>query len=405
MDKYTGCYGGHAKPSEIQEWLLTNIKANIMRQASGMPRTTLNIWGAPGTSKTSVVKQLSQRKVEFNGQEQNISVIDIPLAQIEEMGDILGFPDAEILMSNGKVAYWVKAVNEVIKTYTEKGYSPTQKQRTTYAPPSWVPTQAKPGVILFDDGNRASQRIMKGLMQLVQDYKTIGWEIPAGWTICFTGNPDNRMNQVTAMDTAQLTRMKHITLECDAMEWATWAEGAGIDKRGIGFVLMYPEMILGSLRTNPRSLTEFFYSLATYTDLKDEAQYRACMLDAQASLDDETVEAMMVYLTRDCEICIDPLDILEDTDNALIKVHDLMDRREPRIDIVSVTMNRFVAFVTSKKYEFKEEHVEAFKKWAESPDMPKDAMFGAMSRLSGCAVGRKLCSTQLGAVLDMYKKQ
>lgn len=79
-------------------------------------------------------------------------------------------------------------------------------------------------------------------MQLVQDYRTISWRIPRGWTIVFTGNPDNRYNQVTTMDTAQLTRMKHITLEVDAKEWAIWAQENKIDKRGINFVLRYPEM-------------------------------------------------------------------------------------------------------------------------------------------------------------------
>ena len=54
----------------------------------------------------------------------------------------------------------------------------------------WVPKEEKPGIILFDDGNRASPRILKGMMQLIQDYRTISWSIPDGWTILFfTGNP------------------------------------------------------------------------------------------------------------------------------------------------------------------------------------------------------------------------
>ena len=50
-DVYRGCYGSKAKPSEIQDWIKFAIKKNIERQEVGLPRCTLNIWGAPGTSK------------------------------------------------------------------------------------------------------------------------------------------------------------------------------------------------------------------------------------------------------------------------------------------------------------------------------------------------------------------
>ena len=61
-------------------------------------------------------------------------------------------------------------------------------------------------------------------MQLVQDYKTIGWEIPAGWTILFTGNPDRQNYLVTTVDDAIITRQRHITMKPDAKEWAKWAQ-------------------------------------------------------------------------------------------------------------------------------------------------------------------------------------
>ena len=170
---YKGCYGSRAKPSKVKAWILKNIKENIESLKKGNSRSTLSIWGAPGTSKTSIVKQLSSEQIEFDGKMMEIQIIDVPLAQIEEMGDVLGFPVEEIEVKNESgQTFWVKAVDSVISLAIQNGNLLTGGKRTSYAPPSWVPTEARPGVILFDDGNRASQRIMKGLMQLVQDYRS-----------------------------------------------------------------------------------------------------------------------------------------------------------------------------------------------------------------------------------------
>jgi len=408
---YQGCYGASAKSSEVKEWVKWSVKANIERQANGAPRCTLNVWGAPGTSKTSVIKSLQNEQIEFDGVLQNIKVIDIPLAQIEEMGDVLGFPIDEMEMSHPQLqeTVWIRSLNSIVGQYVAKGYEETGNQRTIYAPPSWVPKDECPGVILFDDGNRASQRIMKGLMQLVQDYRTISWSIPRGWTIVFTGNPDNRYNQVTSMDMAQLTRMKHITLEVDAKEWAIWAESNNIDKRGINFVLRYPEMMIGKERTNPRSLTEFFYSLKDIQNLSDKNEYNRFTIEANASLDEETVACMSAFLTRDVELVIDPEMILERPEEAEKLLKKLIDKNEPRVDIVSVTMDRMVAFLLASNYQFKEDHIENFQKWMTNKNIPQDLQFSALHIIanSGWSYARQFVKSKelLAMVLDLFKKE
>lgn len=426
-DKYQGCYGMRVSPSKAKAWVKRNIESNIARQRSGLPRCTLNVWGLPGTSKTSIIKQLSSEKILFNGEEKNIKVVDIPLAQIEEMGDVLGFPveEVEVLLEvvepssreSVQSRTWIKAVDSIIGQYLKDGWSLTGNKRTTYAPPDWVPVESCPGVILFDDGNRASQRIMKGLMQLIQDYRTISWSIPAGWTICFTGNPDNRHNQVTSMDTAQLTRMKHITLEYNAREWATWAEGAGVDERGINFVLKYPEMMVGKERTNPRSLTEFFYSLKNYSNLSDKLQCDECMLEAYSSLDEETVTVLMKFLTCDVENVISPELILNDPDEAERKARRMMDNN--REDIIFLAMDRLTAHFLSSEYVFNPKHVESFERWIlmEREDstekeklyvVPRDLVYANLDNLANSRwkyVRQFISNPKLmDMVLNMYKK-
>jgi len=384
-DAMKGCYGSEVKPSQVSQWLIDNIMDNIGRET----KITLNIMSCPGVGKTSLVKQLAKKPVTWNGKDYDgFAVVDIPLAQIEEMGDVLGYPVEEIKMlkldADGKTVKdekWIKAVDSLIASYMDKGWTTENEQRTIYAKPSWVPTEERPGVILFDDGNRASQRIMKGLMQLVQDYRTISWTLPEGWTIVFTGNPDNRFNQVTSMDSAQLSRMKFISLVPDAVEWSVWAENNNIDKRLISFVLRYPEMMVGSERTNPRSLAEFGRALKRFPTL-DQESYKKCLIEANASLDKGTIETLMVFLQRDTELVIDPQSVLDDYEkNAKKQLENLMNRTEPRIDIVNVINDRLYAYIVSDNYVFDKKHVSNFQSWLLDPNLPKDCSYALVRRL------------------------
>ena len=274
---------------------------------------------------------------------------------------------------------WV--LKSLVDDMMKQGWKPTGKMPVTkYAPPSWVPTEERPGVLLFDDGNRASQRILKGLMQLVQDYRTISWELPKGWTIVFTGNPDNRFNQVTSMDTAQLSRMKFITLVPDAIEWSVWAENNDIDKRLISFILRYPEMLIGPERTNPRSLAEFGRAMKRFPNLDGE-NYKKCMIEAYASLDNTTVETMMVFFQRSLDLVIEPKDILEDYEkNAKEYVKKLMNKSEPRIDIINVINGRLYAYLVSDKYTFDKKHVANLHSWILDENIPKDTAYAFVRR-------------------------
>lgn len=334
------------------------------------------------TGKTSLVKSLASTPVEWNGRHYDgFQVVDIPLAQIEEMGDVLGYPVEEIKFTKDGKTKWIKAVDSLIRQFLDSGWDTDGEQRTIYAPPSWVPQEERPGVILFDDGNRASQRIMKGLMQLVQDYRTISWSLPKGWTIVFTGNPDNRFNQVTSMDSAQLTRIKHVTLEPDATEWAVWAENNDIDKRLISFILRYPEMMIGSERTNPRSLAEFGRALRRFPVLDGES-YKKCLVEAHASLDNTTVETMMTFFQRSAELVVDPKDILENYEkNAQKQLERLMNKQEPRIDIVSVMNDRLYAYIVSDNYKFEKKHAENLHKWILDKNLQKDLAYSLVRRL------------------------
>lgn len=388
---YEGCFGEQCKASQIVDFLVRLCEKNFVRPLT--ERWSANIWGHAGVGKTSLVKDMEKmpvmfqpsyekKPIEFSG----YKIVDIPLAQIEEMGDILGVPDDWVLIQKDSKRLWVLAKDSVISQFIKNGWDFVLENgrmvvETRTAPPEWVPKEERPGVILFDDANRASIRILKGIMQLVQNYRTIGWSIPAGWTICFTGNPDRQNYLVQTVDQAIITRQRHITMKPDAKEWAIWAENKKIDKRGINFILRYPEMMIGRTRTNLRTLTEFFVCLEKYPDV--ETSKELVHIDGMSLIDKETLEEFFVFASRDMKLVIEPEQVLEDVDKILPEIDKLMvGGKEPRVDILGITCDRIYAHILQDSYEVKEKHVTNFQKFISYEHVPEDLRHSLMKRIA-----------------------
>ena len=110
-------------------------------------------------------------------------------------------------------------------------YDPTPEDNRsgdeeTIFPPHWVPKEDGPGLLLLDDFNRADDRILRGIMQLLQNFELTSWKLPPKWQIVATANPEGGDYSVTPLDDAMLTRMIHATLDFDPKSWAIWAESA-----------------------------------------------------------------------------------------------------------------------------------------------------------------------------------
>jgi len=52
-------------------------------------------------------------------------------------------------------------------------------ETTIYLPPDWVPKadESGPGILLLDDINRADDRILRGLMQLLQEFEMFSMDL------------------------------------------------------------------------------------------------------------------------------------------------------------------------------------------------------------------------------------
>jgi intein/homing endonuclease len=338
---------------------------------------------------TAKIKQHCKKPVTWRGKNYpGYAVFDVPVAQFEEMGDLHGMPSRHVKLArkgNGQPEEtWV--AEEVVQGWFKDGWEimPSGGVRTMYAPPDWVPREEGPSILLLDDWNRTSVRIIKGTMQLLQNYGMVSWKLPAGCNIVLTANPDEQDYLVTSIDSAILTRIRSVTLVHDVKEWAVWAEGAGLDYRGINFLLRYPEMMIGNERTNPRTLAQCFRDMKRIPDISHKDQARRFQVLAASLLDEQTVSTLITFLDREIELIIEPEQILAGRDWTGIEAHmkKLMGGREKRVDVLGVICDRLYAKVVQPDCKPDKESIKNFQKFLLIDDIPEDMRHNICMRLS-----------------------
>jgi hypothetical protein len=307
-------YGTKCSSKEVEDFLRHTFAANARAEAAGRRKTPLCIWGQHGIGKTQLVEQLA---VELGYQWAYIAP-----AQFEEMGDLVGMPRV-VDQAHGQAA-------------------------TQFVAPDWVPRTEGPGILLIDDVNRADDRILRGIMQLLQNYELVSWKLPPQWQVVLTANPDGGDYSVTPMDFAMLTRMMHITMVFDLKRWAIWAEKNGVDPRGINFVLSYPEVITGE-RTTPRSLVQFFESISAIENLQDELPLVKMLGDA--CLDAATVTSFINFAGNRLNKLPSPQEILAADDfheQIAAPLRRIVVGDTKRVDILSVISTRLFNYLIAQ---------------------------------------------------------
>lgn len=319
-----------------------------LEQAPPARPTPVCIWGMHGIGKTEMVRLLAQEK--------NIPLVYIAPAQFEEMGDLIGMPRVDDSSEHRTV--------------------------TRFAPPAWTPTAEGPGILLLDDFNRADDRILRGIMQLLQYYELVSWSLPRRWLIVLTANPDGGDYSVTSLDDAMLTRMLHVTMTFDVNAWARWAEQAGVDYRGIHFVLAYPELMSGR-RTTPRSLVQFFQALPAFDRLEEHLPLLKML--GEATLDTETIEAFIQFVHLRLDRLPGPTEILETTDfDAMEKriTRLVRDGETRRMDMLSLLTGRINSHLLGRKSGLSAQETENLKRFILSDELPNDLRLAMAQQLT-----------------------
>lgn len=398
---YEGCYGERVTYEGLSEFLEDAFASNVEADEGGSDeRFATCVWGHSGIGKTGVIKQQCNKPVVWNGKKYpGYKVYDVPIAQFEEMGDLHGMPSRhirvkkDIAVSGAFVEKDSWVPEEVVESWIKDGWEVdhTSGIKTMYAPPDWVPTEPGPSILLLDDWNRASVRIIKGIMQLLQNYGMVSWKLPKGCNIVLTANPDEQDYLVTSLDSAILTRIRSVTLKHDPKEWAVWAQRNKLDSRGVNFVLQYPEMMVGHERTNPRTLSQCFRDMKRIPDLKSKESFLRFKMLASSLLDDQTVSSLIVFMERDVELIIEPEQILSGRDWRGIEKHmaKLVSGPEKRIDVLGVMCDRLYAHLVQKETEAKTSSIENFQKFLTMDEVPEDLRHNLCLRLARTKDGGK----------------
>ena len=135
---------GSQRTTNMKASRLTTVLENLLDQ----PWAAF-IWGAPGIGKSSIVRQIAERR--------RMPLIDIR-ASLLDPTDLRGIP-----MIQDGTAVW--------------------------CPPSFLPKKSdKPGILFLDEINAAPPLVQAALYQLILDRRVGEYELPEGWRIIAAGN-------------------------------------------------------------------------------------------------------------------------------------------------------------------------------------------------------------------------
>ncbi len=319
---------------ELKGFVNHIIENNRFLQKESKPPVAIEVVGESGIGKTSTIVELAK--------ENNLDFVKLNLAQIEELGDLVGFPvrqfqmykEVKVKASNDglnytaaqraaaskdvanmttkKVGQWVDelAVNE----YLKNGFKMTGKNRMSYCAPEWISDKKQGGILLLDDWNRADVRFIQAVMELIDRQTYISWSLPKDWHIILTANPDNGDYMVNSIDSAQKTRYITANLKFDVDVWARWAEEANIDTRCINFLLLNPELV--TQETNARSITTFFNSISSFDSFEDNLAM--IQMIGEGSVGSEFASMFTMFINNRLDKIVTPKELLTDQDESKI---------------------------------------------------------------------------------------
>jgi|TARA_R110000803_G_scaffold44209_2_gene93662 hypothetical protein len=323
--------------TELKGFVNHIINNNRYLQKDGKNPVSVEVVGESGIGKTSSIVELAaENKLKF---------VKLNLAQIEELGDLVGFPVrqfqmykekqvpvkkldnlsytaaqraaasadlANITTTTKKVGMWVDEL--AVQEYLKNGYKMTGKNRMSYCAPEWIADAKEGGILLLDDWNRADVRFIQAVMELIDRQTYISWTLPKDWHIILTANPDNGDYMVNSVDSAQKTRYVTANLKFDINVWAQWAEGAGIDTRCINFLLLNPELV--TQETNARSITTFFNAISSFDNFEDNLSL--IQMIGEGSVGDEFASMFTSFINNKLDKLVTPKDLLTHDNESYI---------------------------------------------------------------------------------------
>ena len=333
---------------EVFSYLLDN---NKQLEDKGLRPIAVGLEGEAGIGKTSLIEDVAK--------ERGMTLCKVNLAQLEEIGDLVGLPikEYEVAWIENNQVKQTRWMPENQTKNLDLRLKLTGKVRMSYAPPAWLPIEENPnGIILFlDDYTRANSMFMQASMEIINTASYISWKLPKYTSIVLSSNPDDGQFSVTSLDNAQKTRFINFNVKFNIEDWAKWAEKAEIDGRAINFELYYGNEIFkkhNNIQTvNPRSYTTFCKAIS---GLKDWNNPETLALILQISKgcflnDNDNIigNLFTLFVANKLDKLIQPKEMIElGWETLKPKMKDCVyDNGKFRPDIASILTIRFMNYV------------------------------------------------------------
>jgi len=323
---------------ELKQFVSHVVNNNKYLQENGKIPVAVNIEGEAGIGKTTTILQFTK--------DNNMDYVKLSLSQLEELGDLVGFPIKEFQVTKTtddgqKVTKWIP--ENVMPMYIQQKYVPTGEKRMTHAAPEWIQGKGENGLLILDDYTRADARFMQATMEIIDRQEYVSWKLPKGWTVILTSNPDNGDYQVTSLDEAQKTRFITSYLKFDLECWARWAEENEIDTRCINFMLLHPE--LTEKRANARSFTTFFNSISSLESFEESLPI--IQMIGEGSVGGEFATMFTMFINNKLDKLVTPKDVLTNNSWEYIKGQlksCIGEGNNYRADIASLMTTRLINY-------------------------------------------------------------
>jgi hypothetical protein len=319
--------------SELKDFLKHIIDNNRYLQSQDKQPVAIEVIGESGIGKTSSIIQ--------SAKELELDFVKLNLAQIEEIGDLVGFPIRQFEMSKDDNTEWVD--EHAFEEYVKLGYKSTARNRTSYCPPEWIANKNNGGILLLDDWNRADVRFIQAVMELIDRQQYISWVLPKDWHIILTANPDTGDYLVNSIDNAQKTRFISVNLKFDIDCWGKWAEENQLDNRCINFMLMNPELITNEV--NSRSVSMFFNSISSLKSFEESLPL--VQMIGEGSVGSEFSTMFVMFINNKLDKIISPKNIFEQDEKYVLNtLKSLVGKDDKyRADIASTLSTRIVNYL------------------------------------------------------------
>ena len=320
---------------ETKFFLKHIINNNRYLQSNNKPPVAVEVVGESGIGKTSSILQLVD--------ELDLNFVKLNLAQIEELGDLVGFPirQFEVCKDDNTKCLWID--EHAVDEYTRLGYKFTGLNRMSYCPPEWISGKTSGGILLLDDWNRADIRFIQAVMELIDRQQYISWTLPKDWHIILTSNPDNGEYLVSSIDNAQKTRFISVNLKFDINCWSVWAENNKIDNRCINFLLKHPELVSNTI--NSRSITTFFNSISSLESFENSLSL--IQMIGEGSVGPEFTTLFTIFINNKLDKIISPETIMqhESEDYILNTLKGVIGKdTKYRADLASIISTRIINY-------------------------------------------------------------